>query len=421
MYGSKRKQADLLIYNIGQLVTVAGANEPRVGDDMQHLGILEDSAIVIKEDRIEDIGAQKDILDKWDAKDSIDAEGNLVTPGLVDPHTHPVFGPTRENEFEMRVRGATYLEIAAAGGGIRNSVRKLRETPKERLKDLTRRRLDRFLLLGTTTIEAKSGYGLSLEHEIKSLEILKELGEEMLLDIIPTFLGAHEIPDEYQNNRDGYIKLVKDEMIPEVSKRDLAVFCDVFCEDKVVNIEESRDILMAAKRYGLKLKLHADEFKPLGGAQLAAELGAISADHLVAISKDGIKAMRDAGVIAVLLPGTSFFLGGKRYAPARDMIDSGVAVALSTDFNPGSSMTQSMQMIMTLATLYLKMLPSEALVACTINSACAIGVQDKVGSLIKGKQADIVIWDAPNYKYIPYHFGDNLCKIVIKSGKILKS
>lgn len=411
------EQADLIVHNIGELLTLDGANRPRAGKEMQELGILPDAAVAIHNGKIAQVGSSREILERWQGE-SIDASGSLVSPGFVDPHTHPVFAVSREEEFEMRVRGATYQEIARAGGGIRNSVRRLRETPKDALKESVRGRLNRFLSLGTTTVEAKSGYGLSIVDEVKSLEILSELGRELPIDIVPTFLGAHEIPDEYREDREGYIRLIIEEMIPQVAKRNLARYCDIFCEEHVFSVEESRRILEAAQKAGLGLKLHAEEFVALGGAELAASLHATSADHLVAISDSGIDAMKRAGVIAVLLPATSFFLAKSRYAPARHMIDSGLAVALSTDFNPGSSMTQSMPLVLTLACLYLKMTPAESWVATTINSACAIGLADRVGSIAAGKQADLVLWNAPNYRYIPYHFGDNLVSLVIKKGKV---
>ena len=411
--------ADLLVRNIGELVTIAGPDAPRVGEQMQQLGIINQAAIAIQNGKIMALGPEREIVPCWQAAHSIDAGGALVTPGLVDPHTHPVFAASREQEFAMRVSGASYLEIAKAGGGIRNSARKLQHADKLTLKREVCRRLDRFLRLGTTTIEAKSGYGLSTASELKSLEILSELTAEHPLDIVSTFLGAHEIPDEYQHDREGYIRLLIDEMIPEVARRKLADYCDIFCEEHVFTIEESRRILQAARQAGLKLKLHADELTALGGAELAAELQAVSADHLVAVSDAGIARMSANGVIAVLLPATTFYLASSQYAPARKMIDAGVAVALSTDFNPGSSMTQSLPLVLTLACLYLKMLPCEALVAVTINSACAIGMAEKVGSLQIGKQADLVIWQADNYRYLPYHFGDNLAAIVIKSGNVV--
>jgi imidazolonepropionase len=414
------QRADLIVANIGELVTVSGPNRPRLGQEMQELGILQKAALAIRKDKIAAVGAHEDIITNWQARRILDAQGLLITPGLVDPHTHPVFAASRENEFDMRIKGATYQQIAEAGGGIRNSVRRLREMPKEDLKKAVLARLDRFLKLGTTTIEAKSGYGLSLEAETKSLEILQELAAEHPIGIVPTFLGAHEVPDEYRDRRAEYVRVLIEEMIPVIAEKKLARYCDIFCEKGVFEIEESRKILEAARRHGLGLKLHADEFARLGGAELAAEVKAISADHLMAVSEAGIAAMKTAGVVAVLLPATTFFLRGRDYAPARKMIEAGVAVALATDFNPGSSMTQSLRLTMTIACLYLEMYPAETLVATTINSACAIGMEEKIGSLMPGKQADIVIWDATDYRYLPYHFGDNLVKTVIKSGKIIK-
>ncbi len=411
--------SDLIVYNIGELVTMEGPDRPRTGKEMLEIGAVKNAAILIEKGKIVAISNDPKTISHWNAKEKIDAMKSLVTPGFVDPHTHPVFAASREKEFCMRIRGATYEEIAKQGGGIRNSARKLRETPKERLKELTKKRLDRFLALGTTTIEAKSGYGLSYESEIESLEILAEIAREHALDIVPTFMGAHEIPDEYRNDREAYIQLVIDKMIPEVAKRKLAKYCDVFCESHVFNLEETRRILDAAKNYGLLAKLHADELSPMGGAELAASLKAISAEHLVAISEQGILDLAKEKVIAVLLPATTFFLGSNRFAPARKMISSGVAVALSTDFNPGSSMTQSMPIVLTIAGLYLRMLPEEALTATTINAACAIGKEKETGSIVPGKQADLLIWEADNYEYLPYHFGDNLLRTVIKRGKIV--
>lgn len=410
---------DLLIENIGELVTMFGPNCPRIGSQMQDVGIITHAAIAIHQGKIVALGPQTEISQKYTGIQNIQANGQLVTPGFVDPHTHPVFAATRENEFEMRVRGATYQEIAKAGGGIRNSARKLQKADKASLKAAARQRVLRFLHLGTTTIEAKSGYGLSTESELKSLEIIQELAQELPIDIVATFLGAHEIPDEYRSNRQAYIELLVHEMIPQVAKRGLAKYCDIFCEDHVFTVEESRYILEAARQAGLAPKLHADELTYTGGAELAGQVKAISADHLVAISDQGIRSLQQSGVIAVLLPATTFFLGSQRYAPARKMIEAGVAVAMATDFNPGSCMTQSMPFVLTVAGLYLKMSPQEALTATTINSACAIGMQEYVGSLMVGKKADLVIWQASHIAYLPYHFGDNLIRMVVKNGKIV--
>ncbi|MGB3093731.1 MAG: imidazolonepropionase, partial [Candidatus Zixiibacteriota bacterium] len=350
----------------------------------------------------------------------IDAKDKVVLPGFVDCHTHPVFAATREEEFEMRVKGRPYQEIAAAGGGIKSSVRTLRAASKQELIELTLPRLDRMMSYGTTTIEAKSGYGLLLDDEIKMLEVIKELDHLHLIDLVPTFLGAHEVPEEYKNRKGEYIELITQKMIPEVAKRKLAVFCDIFCEKGVFDIQESRKILTAAKDHGFKLKLHADQLTALGGAKLAAELGAISADHLEFIDDEGIRMMKEAGVIGVLLPGACFGLGMKEYPPARKMIDQGLTVALATDFNPGSSMTESMPIILSMACLMMKMTPAEAVVASTVNSAYAVGRADDVGSIEKGKKADLVIWNVRDYREIPYHYGVNLVHQVIKDAKVVK-
>jgi imidazolonepropionase len=383
--------------------------------------MIEDGAVAIASDRIVAVGKTKDVLGEIKiSKETkvIDAKDKVVLPGFVDCHTHPVFANTREDEFEMRIKGKTYQEIAASGGGIKSSVKVLRSKSKEELIQLALPRLDRMLSYGTTTIEAKSGYGLSLEDEIKMLEVIKELNKIHTIDLIPTFLGAHEIPEEYKNNRKEYIKLIIEKMIPEVAKRKLAVFCDVFCEKGVFDIEESREILRTAKNHGLRLKLHADQLSSLGGSKLAAELGAISADHLEFIDDEGIENMKESGVIGVLLPGACFGLGIKEYPPARKMIEKGLPVALATDFNPGSSMTESMPMILSLACLMMRMTPAEAIVASTINSAYAVDKGNEIGIIEVGKKADLVIWDVQNHKEIPYHYGVNLVDQVIKDGRI---
>jgi imidazolonepropionase len=417
------KPTTLIIQNTRQLLTMRSDHKgPRTGKQMEDLGIIEDGAVAVSDDTIIAVGKTKKVLDqlKIDKKTKvIDARDKVVLPGFIDCHTHPVFANTREEEFEMRIRGKSYQEIAASGGGIKSSVKALRSKSKEKLIKLTIPRLDRMLSYGTTTIEAKSGYGLSLEDEIKMLEVIAELNRIHPIDLIPTFLGAHEIPEEYKNKRREYIKLIIEKMIPEVAKRKLAVFCDIFCEKGVFDIEESREILNAAKKHGFKLKLHADQLTTLGGAKLAAELGAISADHLEFIDDEGIRMMKQAGVIGVLLPGACFGLSIKEYPPARKMIDEGLPVALATDFNPGSSMTESMPIILSLACLMLKMTPAEAVTGATINSACTVDKASEVGSIEAGKKADLVIWNVQNYKEIPYHYGVNLVDQVIKKGIVI--
>jgi imidazolonepropionase len=416
------KTFNLIIKNATQLLTLRSTQkDPRTRDAMEDLGIIEDGAVAISGSKIVAVGKTKDILSAIKISDEtrvIDARDRVVLPGFVDCHTHPVFANTREDEFEMRIKGKTYQEIAAAGGGIKSSVKNLRSKSKAELIQLALPRLDRMLSYGTTTIEAKSGYGLSLEDEIKMLEVIKELNRIHPIDLIPTFLGAHEIPEEYKNDRKEYIKLITERMIPEVAKRKLAVFCDIFCEKGVFDIEESREILKAAKAHGFKLKLHADQLSALGGSKLAAELGAISADHLEFIDDEGIEEMKQAGVIGVLLPGACFGLGMKEYPPARKMIDRGLPVALATDFNPGSSMTESMPMILSLACLMMRMTPAEAIAASTINSAYAVDKASELGSIEVGKKADMVIWNVKNYKEIPYHFGVNLVDRAMKDGRV---
>ena len=349
----------------------------------------------------------------------LDLSGKCLLPGFIDPHTHPVFWKTREDEFIMRIQGKSYEEIAAAGGGIRNSVRKFRQASKEEIKSVTRERIKKFLEFGVTTIEAKSGYGLSTADEIKSLEIIRELDAEQPLDLIPTFLGAHEIPDEAQSDPQLYVDLVCEKMIPLVAERKLAKYCDVFCEKGVFTVEQSRKILLTALDYGLKARIHADELAAFGGAELAAEIGAVTADHLVMASDQGIEAMAKKGVIPVLLPGTTFFLGKEQYARARDMIAAGCLVAISTDFNPGSSTTQNLQLIWTIAALKLKMLPGELLWASTYVPALSLNLEKQLGTIEPGKQADLVALNIPNLNYLPYHYGINHTYLTIKKGNIV--
>jgi len=415
------KKATLLIKDIGQLITMDGP-APRLGDRMKDLGLIEAGAVALAGEEVLAVGKSEDVEGHVDLAEGchvIDAEKGVVTPGLIDPHTHPVFSKTRENEFEMRVQGKTYMEIASAGGGIRASVRDLRNTDRETLASKTKKRLDTLLSFGVTTAEAKSGYGLSTESEIKSLEIIRDLNETHKIDLIPTFLGAHEVPDEYRDKRDAYIKLLTDEMIPRVAKENLAEFCDIFCEEGVFNIEESRTIMTAAKKHGLRLKFHADELASSGGAELAAELGAVSADHIVHASNAGIRAMAKAGTVAVLLPGTCFSLNTGHYARARDMIEAGVAVALSTDCNPGSSFTESLPLMVTLAALNYRMTAAEAISAITVNAACAVDRCGKMGQLVAGLPGDLVVWKMNDYRELPYHYGVNLVKNVVKNGKVV--
>ncbi len=399
------------VRNLSAVVTATGEGS------WYELQVIENGCIAFQADTIVALGSEAEIRKNYPHVHWIDGGNYLAMPGFVDPHTHPVFYKTREEEFRMRIQGKRYEEIAAAGGGIRNSVRAFRQASFDQIIQLTYHRIWKFLEYGTTTIEAKSGYGLSLEDEIKSLRILKKLAQLIPITIVPTFLGAHEIPDEFQRKREKYVELIIKEMIPRVAEEKLAVFCDVFCEEGVFTVAESEKILMAARDHGLIPKLHADELFYTGGAELAARVGAISADHLVEISDSGIRAMKQKGVIPVLLPGTTFFLRKTKYAPARKMIGEGLNVALATDFNPGSSMTQNMQLILTLANLNLGMTPAETIGAATINAARAIAMQEQVGSLEVGKKADFILLDVPGYDYIPYHYGINHVKQVFRHGQ----
>jgi imidazolonepropionase len=402
-----------IIKNISKLYT------PVSGKPYGYIEGFNDVSVLIENSKI--VSILRNGENTTGVNDIIDANGSTALPGFVDAHTHPIFWKTREDEFIMRIQGKSYEEIAQAGGGIRNSVRRFRDAEKEKIKKVTRDRIGKFLEYGTTTIEAKSGYGLSTDDEIKSLEIIDELNHEQPLDLIPTFLGAHEVPDEYQDRRTEYVDLIVNEMIPLVARKKLAKFCDVFCEEGVFTVEESRRIFKAAQVYGIKSRVHADELQGTGGAEMAADVGAITADHLVKVSDAGIKKMAQAGVIPVLLPGTTFFLMKDEYAPARKMIDAGCRVAISTDFNPGSSTTQNLQLIWTIAALKLKMIPSELLWASTLIPAESLGLHNEIGSIEEGKNADLILLDIPNLNYLPYHYGINHIFMTIKNGQIAYS
>ncbi len=357
-----------------------------------------------------DLGAYADTI--------IDCRRFVVTPGLIDPHTHPVFAELRRHEFEMKIQGMDYETIAQAGGGILNSADALRQLPEDELFQRSLPRVKRFLNYGTTTIEAKSGYGLTLEDELKSLRVIKRLNDELPLDLIPTFLGAHEIPREYKEKRELYIKLITDEMIPAVAEEKLAVYCDVFTEKTVFSLKETEKILNAAADNGLKIRIHSDEFSAIGGTELAASMNAASADHLMKITDSGIQALKKSGTTAVLLPGTTFFLGKKDFAPARKLWDAGVNTALATDFNPGSSMTQNLQIIMSIACIYMHLTPLEALKAVTVNSAVSLGIEKEKGMIAPGMIGDIAVWDVEDYRDISYWFGMNHLKILLKNGSL---
>lgn len=412
-------QVDGIIRNIGQLVTLDGPPVPRRGADMQELGIIEGAAVAIRGERIAATGSEGDILTAFEAPASgtFDAEGGVVLPGFVDPHTHVLFCGSRWREFEQRCQGRSYMEIAAAGGGIRSSVRAFRAASDDTVKAETRRRLDTMLALGTTTVEAKSGYGLDTEQELRALRLIGELNLDHPVDLVPTFLGAHEFPDEFRSDRDGYVRLILDEMLPLVAAKGAARYCDVFCEEGVFTLEQSRAILEKARGLGLGLKLHADEFAPVGGSELAAELGAASADHLLEATEHGLLSLRGGGVTAVLLPATSFSLGRRRYAAARTMIQMEIPVALATDCNPGSSMTESMPLVLSLACLELGLSPAEALTAATVNAAHSVGLGGDRGRVAPGLRADLQVLDAPSYVNLAYHFGVSHVRRVFKNGR----
>jgi imidazolonepropionase len=414
-----REKIDLLIVNADELVTLAGDNhKPRTGKQMREIGIIRNGGLAIKDGRILAVGKTPDITKNFKAENVISANGKIALPGFVDPHTHLVFAGSREEEFQMRIEGASYMEILKAGGGILRTVRETRKASVEKLVDYGTETLDTMLEHGTTTIEAKSGYGLTTKDEMKILEVIKRLNQMHSIDVVPTFLGAHTIPPEFLNNPQGYVSLVIDEMIPKVTEKGLAEFCDVFCERGVFGLEHARRILAAGKNLGLKPKLHADEMSMLGGAELAAGIGAVSADHLLFSSDEGIKAMAERGVVATLLPAAAFSLMSGRYADARTMINFGVPVALSTDFNP-NCWVENQQLVIALACHLMKLTPAEAITATTINAAHALNRAGEVGSLEVGKKADVIVLDAPNHKFLGYRFGTNLVDKVIKNGRIV--
>jgi imidazolonepropionase len=410
-------EVDLIIKNAEELLTLSPSLNEESG-----LGIIRYGALGISKGRIVWAGKTEEISERFalsrDGRE-IDGKRKVVMPGLIDAHTHLIFAGSRENEFEQRIQGLSYQEIAGRGGGILSTVAATRQASFDELLSLGERRLDRMLSKGVTTVEAKSGYGLSLRDEMKILKVMKALQESHPIDIVPTFLGAHTVPKEFRQERARYVDLLTEEMIPQVAQERLAEFCDVFCEEKAFTLEESKKILETGKRYGLKPKIHADQLSSGGGAELAAEVHAYSADHLEYASPEGIQKMAEKGVSAVLLPGASFFLSMEKYPPARDMIEQGVAVALATDLNPGSSMTESLPMMMTMGCTMYKLLPKEVIQAITIHAARSMGREKEIGSLEPGKQADVLVLDIPNYRYLPYHFGVDHVETVIKKGKII--
>jgi len=413
----------LLIKNISQVVTLSKGPVPRAGNSMSDLGVIENGALLVHGDRIVWVGPTKDIpvREPGITYQTLDGVGLdlIALPGFVDSHTHPVFSKARIDEFDLRCQGKNYQEITAEGGGIIKSVRQFRETTIEQLLEKTERNFRRFLDHGTTTIEAKSGYGLTLDEEIKGLKVLSTLNERNKLEVVSTFLGAHTIPEELTHAREDYIRNLIQIMIPRIAQEGLAQFCDVFCEEGYFSVDEARSIMRAAKAAGLGLRIHADVLGRNGGAKLAAELGARSADHLRWINDSDIKALKQSGVTATLLPGTAFNLGLERNAPARKLINAEVPVALATDFNPGTCYTMNMQIILAFACQKLSMSPAEAITAATINGAYSLGLSDKLGTLEEGKQADIVLMGVSDYRELPYFFGVNHCIATIKKGNIV--
>lgn len=414
---------DLIIVHAAELITVANkGSEPVTGEALRDLGIVRDGAVAVRNGRIAAVGGTDEVaraVRRGPETVEIDASGRTVMPGFVDPHTHLVYAGSRENELAMKLSGVPYLEILERGGGILSTVRATRAADERSLLEQSGKRLRTMLAHGTTTAEAKSGYGLTPGDEIKQLLVARELGRRHPVNIVSTLMAAHAIPPEYQHDREGYVQLIIDEIIPKVAAEGLAEFCDVFFEKGVFDLSESRRILEAARKVGLGLKIHADEIHDLGGAALAAELRAISADHLLKAGEAGLRALGNSGTVAVLLPGTAFSLMVGEYARARQMIEWGVPVALATDCNPGSSPTESMPMILNLAAFGMRMTPSEALIGATLNAAHAVGMADRVGSLEQGKQADILIADIPNHLHLFYHYGTNPVHTVIHRGRVV--
>lgn len=413
--------ADCVISRCNQLLTCRGTI-PKRGDDLKNVGVLINGSIASYNGRIVFVGKDEDLkknVQLVDGGEFIDGKGYVGLPGFVDSHTHLPFAGSREEEFKLRLEGHTYQQLAEKGMGIQTTVNATREATRDELVRLSLERLDSMLIHGTTMIEAKSGYGLNIEDELKQLYAIKQANNTHPIDIVPTFMGAHEVPKEYKSRKEDYIEILTQEILPRVRDNQLAEFFDVFCEEGVYSIEETRHLIRAAKAEGFKIKLHADEFSPLGGAVLAAEEGAVSADHLIAISDEGINALAQSQTVATLLPGVSFFLMQDKKAPARGLIDRGAIVALATDFNPGSSMTESLFFIMQLAVFTLKMSVEESINAVTANASYAMTRNEEVGSLEVGKKMDLVLFRAPHYLTLVYHFGINPIKHVIKNGKVV--
>lgn len=418
-------KVDLIIFNAGQLITCASGGKPKRGREMREIGIIRDGAVAVHDGIIAAVGKTDDILGKFKADEMIEAEGRVVGPGFVDPHTHIVYAGNRLNEFEQKIGGADYLEILAGGGGIISTVRETRAASIETLVKESRRRLDKMLAAGTTTCEIKTGYGLDTETELKMLRVIGELDKTHPISIVPTFLAAHAVPPEYAADSDEYVDLVCREMLPRAwewyrgshfAPKGTPFFVDVFTEKNAFDVEQSRRILAEAKRLGFGLKAHVDEFTNLGGSRLALDLGAVSIDHLDAISEEEIAMLAASGTVGIVTPTVNFNFGDTHFANARKLIDSGCAIAISTDYNPGSAPCPSQPMAMAISCRYQKLLPAEAISAATINAAFAIGIGEKTGSIEVGKQADIMVLDSLDYREVSHEFGGNIVRWVFKNG-----